>query len=120
MLANIKVALMMMTMMMMMMMTRMRMTITMLVYVKKMGREMDNRAFKPPVLTAQRIWQEAKAQYCSIEYKYKHMRTQVQILLDGDLRQSTVHGGHKKYLVLCQWCISCRINRWPCVSDSFS
>ena len=58
MLADIKVALMMMT-----MMTMMRMTITMLVYVKKMGREMDNRAFKPPVLTAQRIWQEAKAQY---------------------------------------------------------
>ena len=48
------------------------MTITMLVDVKKMGGEMDNRAFKPPVLTAQRIWQEAKAQYCSIEYKYKH------------------------------------------------
>ena len=102
MLANIKVALMMMT-----MMTMMRMTITMLVYVKKMGREMDNRAFKPPVLTAQRIWQEANAQYSSIEYKYK-----VQILLDCDLRQSTVHRGHKKYLVLCQWCISCRINRW--------
>ena len=81
MLANIKMALMMMTMIRMM---RMRMTITMLVDVKKMGREMDNRAFKPPVLTAQRIWQGAKAQYCSIEYKYKHRRTQVQILLDGD------------------------------------
>ena len=59
MLADIKVALMMMTMMTMM---RMRMTTTMLVDVKKMGREMDNRAFKPPVLTAQRIWQGAKAQ----------------------------------------------------------
>ena len=77
----------------------MRTTTTRLVYVKKMGREMDNRAFKPPVLTAQRIWQVAKAQYNSIEYKHmyknKNMRTQVQILLGGAFRQSTVHGGHK-------------------------
>ena len=84
MLANIKMALMMRTMMTMMVMMT---TTTMLVDVKKMGREMDNRAFKPPVLTAQRIWQGAKAQYSSIEYKYmyrnKHMTTQVQILLGG-------------------------------------
>ena len=50
------------------------MTTTMLVDVKKMGREMDNRAFKPPVLTAQRIWQEAKAQHSSIEYKYMYKK----------------------------------------------
>ena len=119
MLANIKVALMTMTMMTMMTMMVMVTTTTMLVYVKKMGREMDNRAFKPPVLTAQRIWQEAKAQYCSIEYKYKHMRTQVQILLDGDLRQSTVHGGHKKYLPLYQMYISCPINSWDLCIGQF-
>ena len=102
MLANIKMALMMRTMRTMMVMMT---TTTMLVDVKKMGREMDNRAFKPPVLTAQRIWHGAKAQYSSIEYKYmyknKHMRTQVQILLGHDLRQSTVHGGSQKYLLLC-------------------
>ena len=75
MLVNIKVALMMMT---MMTMTRMRMTITMLVDVKKMGREMDNRAFKPPVLTAQHIWEGSKGTVhilntntCTItKYKY--------------------------------------------------